>query len=132
MSNILTDTQKLDDLEDRAEHQEEANKWYEDLFGGKERREQIELAWKKGGEFASALQDEIYGFTHWATYHELQQKVYYLELATNCRLKVTTDLKGTAIDADFQFQDTWPWVSAQEQNTDLLVTYAKIVGLYDE
>lgn len=115
--------------------QTEANRWYEDLFGGKDRTDQIELAFAKGGELASALQDEVYGFTHWATFHQLEEKEYYIELGNKpeIRLVVKTDLRGVVKKADFQFQDeTEPWTSAENQDYDLLVIYAKVVGLYDE
>lgn len=134
--NLLTDTSKLDDLEDLAIAQQEANQWYEDIFGSQERKDQIYLAFKKGGELASELQDEIYGFTHWATYHQLEQKKYYLELASvraQVRLTVTTDLEGIVTNTEFEYQNGMlPWLKAEDQNKDLLVTYAKLVGLYDE
>ena len=115
--------------------QTEANRWYEDIFGGADRKKQIELAFSKGGELASRLQDEVYGFTHWATYWELEEKEYFIELGNNpeVRLVVKTDLRGVVKSADFQFQDEFePWTSAENQDVELLNTYAKIVGLYEE
>lgn len=115
--------------------QTETDKWYNDLFGSTDRKEQIETAFKKGGELASELQDEVYGFTHWATFWQLEEKEYYIELGNKpeVRLQVMTDLRGVVTNANFQFQDELePWTVATNQDTELLMTYAKIVGLYDE
>ena len=66
---------------------------------------------------------------------ELEEKKYYIELGNSpeVRLEVITDLKGTVKAVDFQFQDQLePWTSAENQDYDLLMTYAKVVELYDE
>jgi hypothetical protein len=117
------------------EFQAKADEYYQLCFD-KDERQKIAKAEKGDEDALLSLQDEIYSFVLWATFYVLETKEYHLELAGGgpaAQLVVTTDLQGNVLEADFQFQDWFkPWTSARNQDAELLIRYARLVGIYEE